>query len=78
MSKETTKKYEETQKKQKRSYKDDILSAYGIGYAKGWEDAYTIPKRFGSVAAATHGYKKGIKNHYKSDKYASQYNKYKN
>lgn len=68
-------KYEETQKNNKKSYKNDILTAYGIGYVKGWDDSYNIPKRFGATTAAAYGYKKGIKNHRKSDKYTSNYNK---
>lgn len=74
---ENKQKYEETQKIKKNSYKSDILTAYGIGYAKGWDDSYAIPNRFGATTAAAFGYKKGIKNHKKSDKYTNQYNKYK-
>ena len=72
---ETVKKYEET-KKTKNSYKNDILTAHGIGYVKGWDDSYAIPDRFGAKTAAAYGYKKGIKNHRKSDKYQSQYKKH--
>ena len=72
---ENVKKYEET-KKTKNSYKNDILTAYGIGYVKGWDDSYAIPDRFGAKTAAAYGYKKGIKKHRKSDKYQSQYKKH--
>ncbi|MBE5734301.1 MAG: hypothetical protein E7347_04550 [Clostridiales bacterium] len=71
---ENKQKYEET-KKNKNSYKNDIYTAYGIGYVKGWDDSYHIPDRFGAKTAAAYGYKKGIKNHRKSDKYTNQYNK---
>lgn len=63
--------------KQKSSrYGSDIRSAYDIGYAKGWEDAYAIPKRVGAKTAAAYGYKKGLRNRRKSDKYINQYKKY--
>ena len=55
---ENKQKYEETQKIKKNSYKSDILTAYGIGYAKGWDDSYTIPNRFGATTAAAFGYKR--------------------
>lgn len=54
-------------------YKTDIRTAYDIGYSKGWDDAYDIPKRFGAKTAAAYGYKKGIKCRYKADKYTKQY-----
>ena len=50
-----------------------IRSAYDMGYARGWEDAYDIPKRIGAKTAAAHGYKRGAKNRVKSDKYIQQY-----
>ena len=56
-------------------YKTDIRTAYDIGYARGWDDAYDIPKRFGSKTAAAYGYKKGIKSRHKTDKYTKQYNR---
>ena len=54
-------------------YKTDIRTAYDIGYAKGWDDAYEIPKRFGAKTAAAYGYKKGLKQRYKTDKSIKQY-----
>lgn len=54
-------------------YKSDIRCAYDIGYAKGWDDAYTIPNRFGARVAAAYGYRKGVKQRYKADKYNKQY-----
>lgn len=62
-------------KKSVNRYKSDIRTAYDIGYSKGWDDAYDIPKRFGAKTAAAYGYKKGIKCRYKSDKYTKQYNR---
>jgi len=66
----------ENAKPKKNPYKQDIKTAYGIGYAKGWDDAYTIPKRFGASLAASYGYKKGVRNRKRSDKYMKQYGKY--
>jgi len=65
-----------TNKPKKNSYKQDIKTAYNVGYAKGWENAYEIPKRFLAHTAASIGYKKGISNRKRSDKYLKQYNKY--
>lgn len=62
-------------KNNKPKYRDDIRKAYDIGYSKGWDDAYTIPNRFGSKLVAGFGYMKGYKNRYKADKYTAQYNK---
>ena len=64
-------------KKYWSKYKADIDEAYGVGYVKGWEDAYSIPDRFGAKTAAAHGYKKGIKSRKKADKYNSNYTRYK-
>ena len=59
--------------KPKSGYRSDMKTAYGKGYVKGWDDAYDIPKRFGAKTAAAYGYKKGIKQRYKTDKYTKQY-----
>jgi hypothetical protein len=59
----------------RKSYKEDMTTAYRIGYSRGWDDAYDIPKRFGAKTAAAYGYKKGAKNRVKSDKYIKQYNR---
>ena len=56
-------------------YKTDIRTAYNIGYSKGWDDAYDIPKRLGAKIAAAYGYQKGVKCRYKTDKYTKQYQK---
>lgn len=69
MSKNTT-------KPKKNSYKQEIKTAYNVGYAKGWDNAYEIPKCFLAHSAAAMGYKKGIRNRKRSDKYLKQYNKY--
>ncbi len=60
-------------KRKVNSYKTDIRTAYDIGYAKGWDDAYDIPKRFGAKTAAARGYKNGLKQRCKADKYIRQY-----
>ncbi len=56
-----------------RNYKSDIEKAYDIGYSRGWEDAYNIPKRPGARTAAAVGYRNGVKNRPKSDKYTKHY-----
>lgn len=58
-----------------KKYASDIRSAYDIGYAKGWVESYDIPHRIGAKTAAAYGYKKGITNRRKSDKYIKQYNR---
>lgn len=56
-----------------KNYKSDLQKAYEMGYAKGWGDSYDIPKRVGAKTAAAYGYKKGVVNRRKSDKYTKQY-----
>ena len=56
-----------------KRYGADICNAYDIGYARGWEDAYVIPKRVGAKTAAAYGYKKGVRNRRRTDKYIKQY-----
>ena len=58
-----------------KNYKSDIVRAYDIGYARGWDDAYIVPKRFGTKIAASYGYKKGIRDRRRADKYTKQYQK---
>ncbi len=72
-TKDYAKKKTEQVKGYGRKYKSDIRDAYDIGYARGWDDAYDIPKRFGAKTAAAYGYRKGIKCRHKSDKYTKQY-----
>lgn len=60
--------------KQMSRRKADLLDAYDIGFAKGWDDAYLIPKRMGARSKAAEGYKKGIKSRMIVDKYMAQYN----
>ena len=57
-----------------RKYKADSVTAYDIGYASGWADANRIPARLGSETLAAFGYKKGIRNSRRTDKYSKQYN----
>ena len=54
-------------------YKKDLKKAYSIGYRMGWDDAIDVPDRVGAKSAAARGYKKGIKNRKKSDKYIGRY-----
>ena len=68
------KKYEQA-KTYGKKYGSDIRTAYDIGYSRGWNDAYDVPKRFGSKTAAAYGYKKGLTNRRKSDKYIKQYDR---
>lgn len=66
------KKYDQAKTSVKK-YGSDIRTAYDIGYSRGWNDAYDVPKRVGAKTAAAYGYKKGLKNRRKSDKYIKQY-----
>ena len=56
-----------------KTYKSELQKAYAIGYARGWEDTYDISKKVGANMAAIHGYKKGLANRKKADKYTKQY-----
>lgn len=62
-------------KARRPKYKDAMKESYTIGYARGWEDAYELPKRIGARKVAAIGYQKGARNRKKSDKYVSQYKK---
>ena len=62
-------------KEKAKRYGADIRNAYDIGYARGWEDAYVIPKRVGAKTAAAYGYKIGLRNRKRADKYTNQYNR---
>ena len=53
-----------------RKYRDELDTAYDIGFQKGWNEAYSIPKRVGAKRAAAKGFGKGISNRYRADKYA--------
>ena len=74
-AKEYARKQTDKVKQYGRNYKSDLQKAYDIGYGKGWEDSYDIPKRVGAKTAAAYGYKKGVSNRRRSDKYVNQYNK---
>ena len=62
-------------KARRPKYKDAMKDSYAIGYARGWEDAYELPKRVGAKTFAAMGYKKGARNRVRSDKYVSKYQK---
>ena len=56
-----------------KQVKSDKDTAYDIGFKHGWDEAYNIPKRYSARAAAAQGFKKGVVNRYRSDKYAIHY-----
>ena len=58
-----------------KSYKGDIVDAHDIGYALGWDHAYDIPDRLFAKTAATYGFKKGMRNKHRIDKYNKIYQK---
>ena len=58
-----------------KKYGSDLRTAYDIGYARGWDESYDIPNRMGAKTAAAYGYKKGLSQRRKSDKYIKQYNR---
>ena len=72
-AKEYARKQTDKVKEYGKNYKSDLKKAYEMGYAKGWDDSYDIPKRVGAKTAAAYGYKKGVVNRRKSDKYTKQY-----
>ena len=53
-----------------KQVKSDKDTAYDIGFKRGWDEAYNIPKRYSARSAAAQGFKKGVVNRYRSDKYA--------
>ena len=62
-------------KKSCRSYKGDLVDAHDIGYALGWDNAYNIPDRFLSKTVAAYGFRKGMRNKFRIDKYNKTYQK---
>ena len=62
-------------KKAKKSYKCDIVDAHDIGYALGWDHAFDIPDRFLAKTSAAYGFKKGMRNKHRVDKYNKTYQK---
>ena len=62
-------------KVKKNKWRDDMRIAHDKGYAKGWEEAYNIPNRFGSRLMAAYGYTKGARDRFRADKYIKQYSK---
>ena len=56
-----------------KQIKSDKGTAYDIGFKYGWDEAYNIPKRYSARSAAAQGFKKGVVNRYRSDKYAKHY-----
>ena len=60
---------------QPKGIKAALDKAYTIGYSKGWNDAYNIPRATGSRVAAAIGYDRGVRNHRRSDTYVKRFNK---
>ena len=56
-----------------KQVKRDRDTAYDIGFKRGWDEAYNIPKRYSARSAAAQGFKKGVVNRYRSDKYAKHH-----
>ncbi|MBQ9780184.1 MAG: hypothetical protein IJW00_04485 [Clostridia bacterium] len=54
-----------------KQLKSDKNSAFDVGFKRGWDEAYNIPKRYSARWAAAQGFKKGVVNRYRSDKYAN-------
>ena len=58
-------------KEYRRQVKSDQDIAFDVGFKRGWDEAYNIPKRYSARSAAARGFKKGVINRYRSDKYAN-------
>ena len=54
-----------------KQLKSDKNSAFDVGFKRGWDEAYNIPKRYSARWAAAQGFKKGVVNRYRSEKYAN-------
>lgn len=74
-AKSYAKKQTDKVKNSAKRYGTDVRTAYDIGYTQGWNAADVIPKRFGANTAAAYGYKKGLTNRRRSDKYTKQYSR---
>ena len=74
---EKTKAYVGKKSAQVKAYqkqlKSDKNSAFDVGFKRGWDEAYNIPKRYSARSAAAQGFKKGVVNRYRSDKYAKHH-----
>ena len=62
-------------KVKRNKWRTDMRTAHDMGYAKGWEEAYNVPNRFGSRLAAAYGYTKGMKDRISADKHIAKYNR---
>ena len=62
-------------KKKRFSYKSDIIDAHDIGYAMGWDNAYNIPDKLFAKTVASYGFRKGMRDKFRTDKYAKTYQK---
>lgn len=52
-----------------KRYRLELRSAYDVGYASGWDNAYALPKRIGAKTSAAKGFKRGLSERKKADKY---------
>jgi hypothetical protein len=62
-------------KHRSKSFKGDIVDAHDIGYALGWDHAYNIPDRLFAKTVAAYGFRKGMRNKFRTDQYAKTYQK---
>ena len=69
------KKQTEKVKKRAKRYGADLRTAYDIGYTQGWNAAEILPNRLGTRTSAAMGYKKGVRNCLRTNKYQKQYNR---
>lgn len=58
-----------------KRYQADLRSAYDVGYARGWDNAYALPKRIGTKTFAAKGFKRGLSERKKADKYLNRYHR---
>ena len=58
-------------KEYRKQYKSDADYAFDMGFKRGRDAAYVIPRRASARSAAARGFKKGVTNRYRSDKYAN-------
>lgn len=56
-------------------YKADMVDAFDIGYASGWDTSYDVPNCLFGKLAATYGFKKGLRDRRRADTYIKRYKK---
>ena len=55
--------------------KADMVDAFDIGYASGWDTSYDVPNCLFGKLAATYGFKKGLRDRRRADTYIKRYKK---